>query len=182
MFTHIDFRSKQLRRLQLKIKPDIPFNEVLETLEEIDFICDPKFQEHLRFSLLELLNNSLRAHREHDIQDSIVLEFIINGEDLHVKVQDAGKGFDPGKLPYDLHIPAETIDIHSQDFENYRSDSGHTRFGMGLFIAKRTFDDFHLSFVDNDHEIVDWGSTKLIGTRIVLKKKGETLRVQEKGA
>lgn len=69
---------------------------------------------------MELVSNSLRAHREKAVKEKIVLR--IQGEKGRtlVRLRDLGGGFDISKLPYDITQPVNEIDTISDAFEAYR--------------------------------------------------------------
>ncbi|MBN1647535.1 MAG: ATP-binding protein [Spirochaetales bacterium] len=124
--------------------------------------------EQIMYSILELINNSLRAHREHRVSDDIFLHFAVDGPRLKILIQDNGRGFDPRSLPYKLDSNVSDVNLHSEDFQKYRETNGYKRFGMGLFITKKTFEFFRLNFLDQNGNPVDWESGKVKSTRIEL--------------
>jgi anti-sigma regulatory factor (Ser/Thr protein kinase) len=133
---------------------------------------------HIRFALLELVNNSLRAHRSESVEDPIFLEFQIiqnqsdignaNQIGLRIVLEDHGRGFDPSDLPYNLYGPVDTVDLQSDSFQLYREMHNQQRFGMGLFVTKRTFDSFRLEFIDFNENTTPYNPGKIRGTRISL--------------
>ena len=168
MDTYIDFRTKNCKYLRLNVHHDARFNDLLATLKDIrlpDTIID---HEQIMFSVLELVNNSLRAHREHKVSDDICLQFAVHGPRLKILIQDNGKGFNPESLPYRLEANINEVNLHSEDFQKYRETNGYKRFGMGLFITKKTFDFFRLVFLDRNGNPVEWESGKVKSTRIEL--------------
>jgi anti-sigma regulatory factor (Ser/Thr protein kinase) len=177
MFTRIEFRNRSLRRLVFHIKPEIDFGIVLGTLEEIRSGKDEALMVHIRFALLELINNSLRAHRSRSVSDPMRLEFRIiestgvqqpGVTGLQVLLEDHGRGFDPADLPYNIYGPASEVDLQSESFLLYRELHNQQRFGMGLFVTKRTFDRFKLEFIDFDGYPRDYSPGDIRGTRISL--------------
>jgi anti-sigma regulatory factor (Ser/Thr protein kinase) len=87
---------------------------------------------------------------------------------LEVRIRDFGGGFDTKKLPYNLEDDPSRLDLQSVEFENYQKRNGFTRFGMGIYVAKKTFDDFHLVFLDERDQPMSWRPGETVGTLIVL--------------
>lgn len=56
----------------------------------------------------------------------------------------------------------------SDQFSSYRQRHAGSRFGMGIYVAKKTFRDFHLGFVDASSQPCPWFSGKVKGTVIEL--------------
>lgn len=180
MFTYIEFRSKRLRRLQLNIKPEIDFGIVLGVLEEVQNSSEPRLMGHIRFALLELVNNSLRAHRSRQNSSDISIDFRIvehirevNNDGsaktgLSIVLEDSGGGFDPADLPYNIFAPLDNIDLQSESFQLYREMHNQQRFGMGLFVTRRTFDSFKLEFIDHYGNAGVYSPDDIRGTRISL--------------
>jgi len=110
----------------------------------------------------------VRAHREKAVAEEVRVGFSAGGGELSVTILDAGRGFDPTLLPYDLEAPPDSIDLLGDSFAEYRERHGGSRFGMGLYIAKRTFPRFRLSFVDREGRPCPWFSGSVKGTRIDL--------------
>lgn len=168
MDRYIDFRTKICKYLRLNVHHDAQFNDLLATLRDIKLPETSIDQEQIMFSVLELINNSLRAHREKKIIDDISLLFAVDVTSLKISVQDHGGGFDPEKLPYNLGQDINEVDLHDERFQKYRESNSFKRFGMGLYITKKTFDYFSLSFLDFHGEFTAWHPEKVKSTRIEL--------------
>jgi anti-sigma regulatory factor (Ser/Thr protein kinase) len=164
----LEIDGKQSRTVRLLVNPRTDFRQVIETLESIVMPPVRVNQEHVRFAVLELLNNSIRAHREKGEPRSIVLDLTISDGRLVVSIRDFGGGFDMAKLPYDLHEDPSRLDLHSSSFESYQKRNGFKRFGMGIYVAKKTFDEFRLVFLDSNDRPMPWVAGETVGTLITL--------------
>lgn len=127
--------------------------------------CD---EENGRYALLELLNNSLRAHRTHAVAEKIHVKIVADDDAMRITISDRGRGFDLASLPYDMETPVDEIDTDGVAFQEYREAAQYTRFGMGLLTARRVFSDFVLVFVDAEDGPVEFSSGNVVGTRISL--------------
>jgi sensor histidine kinase regulating citrate/malate metabolism len=165
---YIEYKQKNYRKLILNIAPDTEFNAILKVLNRLTFHGIQLNSDHIIFAVLELVNNSLRAHREKGINDRLRLEMGFNSDTLKIKIEDRGRGFDPARLPYKLDGDAEEVDLNSPDFQAYREKHGYLRFGMGLYLAKKTFSAFNLYFLDNELKPSEWGCSEIVGTCIEL--------------
>ena len=65
----MQFRKKKYKRITIRIKPQMEFKKILDTLEEIIFPELGNTQQNMKYAVLELINNSLRAHRENNISE-----------------------------------------------------------------------------------------------------------------
>lgn len=176
MIIHIDFRKKKLKRLRLLVSPQAKFSDIFTIFEEIRFFPGEFPRDNVVYALLELVNNSLRAQRETKSLEPILVGFNILGAALQIDIKDQGGGFNPKKLPFDIDSPVANVDINGKTFQEYRKFHKNTRFGMGLYIAKRTFSDFSLAFVDVKGEERTWAEeAAILGThiRLVHATKGE---------
>lgn len=124
--------------------------------------------DNIKYAVMELLNNSLRAHREKKVNKAIITTFNTCNSHLLINIKDYGGGFDPRKLPYDLGEDHQEINSQSSFFIEYREKNNYLRFGMGLLLAKRTFTNFDLGFFDNYEKQVNWESGEVAGTIIRL--------------
>jgi len=122
----------------------------------------------IRVSLLELISNSLRAHHERGATDPVIVDFICRRQSATIEVVDRGGGFVPSRLPYNLADPLDSIDLMNSTFRKYREDHDNRRFGMGLYIARKTFHSFTLGFVDSQGKTTPWFSGLVAGTRVEL--------------
>ena len=168
MIKNIIYKNKSYKKLRINIKPTAEFNDILIVLNEVHFEGYEDFEEQIIFAILELLNNSMRAHREKSVDDNIRLSFRLMSPMLHIVVQDWGGGFDPSSLPYELKENAEKIDTNSEIFQRYREKYNYLRFGIGLYVVKKTFSSFNLYFVDKNNRKVSWESGNTAGTCIEL--------------
>jgi anti-sigma regulatory factor (Ser/Thr protein kinase) len=164
----LQLNGQQSRTVRLRVSPHADFREVIRILEEIGMPPTRVRAEHIRFAILELLNNSIRAHREKGENRDIFLEMAVVENNLSITIRDFGGGFDPGKLPYDLAADASTLNLQSAPFEQYQKQNGYKRFGMGIYVAKRTFDDFQLAFFDSSGNPSPWSPGAIAGTVITL--------------
>lgn len=166
------FQDRPSDRVALAIDPREDFREVLRKIDAVafpDFVGNP---DNLRFAVLELISNSLRAHREIDSQEPIRVEFRSRDRHIEVEIRDFGGGFDPTRLPYDLAADPAGVDHNSAAFEEYRVRYENRRFGMGLLVARKTFPGFALRFFDRQHRAVRWGEASVWGTLIHLSTEG----------
>lgn len=170
MFKYIEYRGKKYRSVRLHIRTDADFNDILTELNEINFVSAPLSSEQIIYAILELINNSLRAQKERDVKKKLLTQFSITESNaLYIKIQDWGGGFDTKKLPYDLEGGTDSVDTNSETFQEYREEHGYMRFGIGLYVVKKTFSSFHLYFIDKELQPVPWESGKAEGTCIELK-------------
>ncbi len=165
---YIYFRKETSKRLILNVSTKTDFKEIFKIFNSIEFPGTKIHSDQVIFSILELINNSLRAHRECNSSENINIHFEIRNPELHIRVQDWGGGFDIKDLPYDLSKKAEEIDTNDQTFHEYREKNDYLRFGMGLYVAKKTFSSINLSFWDIEKRTVSWDSGKTAGTCIDL--------------
>ena len=164
----LQMKGKHSRTIRLSVNPQADFRQVIHTLEEIVLPPVRVNEEHVRFAVLELLNNSIRAHREKGESRDISIDLTISDGKLVVTIRDFGGGFDTGKLPYSLEADPSRLDLHSPEFEDYQKRNGFKRFGMGIYVAKKTFDEFRLVFLDERDQPMSWRPGETAGTLIVL--------------
>ena len=167
-----DFQSKQSDQVTVTIHPKADFREVLLTLESIQFPDFVGNAENIKYAVLELISNSLRAHKEKNVDKQVIAVFRAEDSKIDIEVKDFGGGFDPNDLPYPLAAPVETIDQSSDAFERYQEKHNHLRFGMGLLISKKTFPFFEVTFFDETEQAVQWGHSTVIGTLIRVSTIG----------
>jgi anti-sigma regulatory factor (Ser/Thr protein kinase) len=168
MMRYIEYQTKQCKTLRLRISPFADFHDIFHTLQVVRFPDLRANSSHIIYAILELVNNSLRAHREQENKQRIIVEFSVIRGNLIIRIEDRGGGFNPKNLPYDLSDDSSQIEINGPQFHEYREKNGYLRFGMGLYIAKRTFPSFDLHFVDDKGNKVPWNQDKVSGTRIIL--------------
>jgi anti-sigma regulatory factor (Ser/Thr protein kinase) len=169
----IFFRSRGYRRVQLKISPRVKFRKILELLEELVLPDTIYKADHIKYALLEMINNSLRAHRQYERPEPIEVALEVVNPYLRIVVRDWGPGFDPNSLPFSLDGDPRSIDLESDRFQEYRRLNGYQRFGMGLPLVMRTFDTFRLTFLDQAGcEIAweAWNPQRVRGTLISVTK------------
>ncbi len=164
------------RTVRINISPTVEFREILKVLNNI-YLPDYDGIDHdnIKYAVMELINNSLRAHREKRVNKVIITTFNTFNSHLTINIKDYGGGFDPGKLPYDLEKDHQEINPQSSSFIEYREKNNYLRFGMGLLLAKRTFTRFDLSFFDNYEKQVKWESGEAAGTIIRLSTGAQEL-------
>ena len=168
MSKEILFNNKPYRKVNLKINSNADFNKLLSVLNTIEITVVSVQSEHITYAVLELLNNSIRAHREKNVDKDIRTEFSVEDSALNIFIQDWGGGFNPENLPYDIQKNPEEIDMHGSIFQEYREQHGYKRFGIGMLIVKKTFDHFKIYFIDENMNPVTWKSGKTSGTCIEL--------------
>lgn len=169
MQRYIEYEKTRCKSLVFKISPSSGFQNILTKLNSIEFTGCNLTNEQITYAVLELINNSLRAHREADHDLPIRLRFMIDEKGLEIYLQDWGGGFDISKLPYNIHEDATEIDVHDDRFENYRNEHGYQRFGLGLYLAKKTFNYFSIFFIDENGSETTWESGNSAGTVVRLR-------------
>jgi anti-sigma regulatory factor (Ser/Thr protein kinase) len=172
MGNYFDFQSKRSDQVTVSIHPTADFREILLTLESIqfpDFIENP---DNIKYAILELISNSLRAHREKQVDKQVTAVFRAVDTTIDIEVKDFGGGFDPKRLPYPLEAAADTIDQTSDAFEEYQKKHNYLRFGMGLLVTKKTFPCFEVIFFNEDEQPVRWGEATVLGTVIRVSTSG----------
>jgi anti-sigma regulatory factor (Ser/Thr protein kinase) len=160
-------------RVELTVSPRADFRDVIHALETITFPPTGVSGESIRFAILELVNNSIRAHREKNEEREIRIVLSVSDGRLEISIRDFGGGFNPKALPYDLDADPRTLDLHSAPFDDYQHRHGYKRFGMGIYVAKKTFDRFQISFLDHQEKPLPWQEGKVAGTLITLSISAE---------
>jgi len=169
MKRYVAFEKKRCNNLVLKISPHTPFQDILARMEKIEFVGCSISSEHIIYSILELVNNSLRAQRSRKVEDPILLKIMTDSRGFEIELKDWGGGFDINSLPYSLDGDISEVNIHSEDFENYRQVHNYRRFGLGLYLARKTFHDFAIHFFDSEGNESEWVKGQSAGTRIKLR-------------
>jgi anti-sigma regulatory factor (Ser/Thr protein kinase) len=172
MGNYFDFQNRQSEQVTVTIHPEADFREILKTLESITFPDFVVNAENIKYAVLELISNSLRAHRENRIDKQVVAVFRAEDTKVDIEVKDYGGGFDPGRLPYPLETPADRVDLTSDAFEAYQEKHRYTRFGMGLLVTKKTFPRFQVIFFDEEGQPVRWGEREVTGTVVRVSTNG----------
>ncbi len=157
------------RSVRLAVSPRADFRQVIHTFDAIAMPRTRVSVENIRFAILELVNNSLRAHRERGEERDILVSMTVAAGRFSVAIRDFGGGFDPGRLPYRLDDDPAGLDLHSPPFEEYQKRNGYKRFGMGIIVAKKTFDSFHLQFLDERDMPSPFVPGRIVGTLITLE-------------
>ena len=172
MAESLALRSRRCRQVRLNIHPTAEYRRVLDILNSLDLPASVGNPENVKFAVLELISNSLRAHRERQVREPVhtVLRFE-NGQ-LTVTIRDSGGGFDPYSLPYDLEGDVKTVDLNGSRFQEYQKRNNYQRFGMGLLVARRVFPSFSLAFLDAAGRQVRWGEGAVSGTLIRMSTGG----------
>jgi anti-sigma regulatory factor (Ser/Thr protein kinase) len=166
MIKSLNVDGRKSRTIRVKVSPSADFRGVLHAFDSIEIPPTRVGPENLRFAILELINNSIRAHREHADDRDILIDLTVTSERLHIAVRDYGGGFDPTLLPYDLSADPKTLDIHMKSFQDYQTRNGFKKFGMGIYLAKKTFDHFQLIFLDENDTPTPWSPGGIVGTLI----------------
>ena len=120
MDAHLACKGKKSRELRLKIHPEADFRKILNVISDVTFPDTLDNVENIKYSLLELINNSLRAHRERKEQRKIIIRFNTISETFDINIKDYGGGFDPALLPYDLNSNHGQIDHTGPKFQKYQ--------------------------------------------------------------
>jgi anti-sigma regulatory factor (Ser/Thr protein kinase) len=172
MLESLALRSRRCRQLRLNIHPTAEYRKVLDILNSLDLPASVGNPENVKFAVLELISNSLRAHRERQVREPV--HTVLRYEDGHltVTIRDFGGGFDPYSLPYDLEGDVQAVDLNGSRFQEYQRRNNFQRFGMGLLVARRVFPSFSLAFLDAEGREVGWGEGAVSGTLIRMSTGG----------
>lgn len=165
---YILYQNRAYKQVSISIRPDAEFNDILLILNSLEFKECKQNEEQIIFAILELLNNSLRAHREKNIYECIRLIFRAEKKKLYISISDWGGGFDPNRLPYSIDEEPDNIDTNNEVFHQYRAKFNYLRFGIGLYVVKKTFSTFDLYFIDKQKQRVTWESGQAAGTCVEL--------------
>ncbi len=141
---YIVYQGQEYDSLTLNISKEMPFREIFERINALSFPFVPVKDEHVRYALLELLGNSVRAHRAKDSDEEIRLTLDVRDARLHITITDHGGGFDITMPP------------------NHRS------FGKGLKLARKLFSVFEIGFYDENNSVIPYTPGEVIGTRIKI--------------
>lgn len=167
----IQYHGKEYKRINFKISCDSDLASISHRINEVLIPGLQIEKETFLHSITELIDNSINAHKEKQINSPVILCFSLENEDLVITIRDKGRGFDIMELPYNLDDPVSAIDINGKNFQIYREKSNYRKFGTGLFNAKKTFDSFSLSFLNKDGKLLSYGSHNIEGTLIKVKTK-----------
>lgn len=152
----------------MNISGDAPFHKILKQVNGLTIPDSPHDDEHTRYAMLELINNSIRAHREKGIKDTIRTELYVKDDILEIHIIDRGGGFSIDELPYDMGESVEEIDTNSGRFQEYRENNQYKKFGMGLIVARRLFPVFKINFYNENEYDIPYEPSEVIGTRIEM--------------
>jgi anti-sigma regulatory factor (Ser/Thr protein kinase) len=166
-------RSRRCRQLRLNIHPAAEYRRILDVLNCLELPTSLGNPENVKFAVLELISNSLRAHRERRVEQQVLTMLRYEDGYLTVTIRDFGGGFDPYSLPYDLEGDVRAVDPNGSRFLEYQKRNNFQRFGMGLLVARRVFPDFSLVFLDAEGRPVRWGEGQVSGTFIQMSTQGE---------
>jgi anti-sigma regulatory factor (Ser/Thr protein kinase) len=168
MSPYLEYRSQRYSTLSLEIDPGTEFRQVVDDFGELRYPPIGVNHDLVGFALLELVSNSIRAHKEHGVDEPVRVTFAATDRELGITVLDSGRGFNPALLPYDIGAPVETVDLMGDAFASYRDRSGGSRFGMGIYSARKIFPRFSIAFVDRSGSRCPWFAGAVRGTRIDL--------------
>jgi anti-sigma regulatory factor (Ser/Thr protein kinase) len=172
MVESLTLRSRRCRQLRLNIHPSAEYRKVLDILNSLNLPASIGNPENVKFAVLELISNSLRAHREKQVQEMVLTVLRFEDGHLTVTIRDFGGGFDPYSLPFDLQGDVRAVDPNGNRFQEYQKRNNFQRFGMGLLVARRVFPSFSLVFLDAVGRQVRWGKGTVSGTLIRLSTRG----------
>ena len=88
----LQMNDKRSRTIRLSVNPRADFRDVIRTLESITLPRVRVSNEHVRFAVLELLNNSIRAHKEKREPRDISIDLTMTDGKLVVTIRDYGGG------------------------------------------------------------------------------------------
>jgi anti-sigma regulatory factor (Ser/Thr protein kinase) len=157
--------------LRVLLDPRSRIRVILEELSLMELEGIEAEKDRIIYALIELITNSMRAQRERLRFSPISLEISARDGSYHFRIRDSGGGFDPRALPYDIDLPPSSVSVDDPKFHAYREAHAFSRFGMGIHIARLTFDDFDLSFIDKDGTRLPWYSGRVWGTSIAATKR-----------
>ena len=166
---YIKYKAKKYKTVCIKLSGTSDFNALLKEFNALSFCPLEDKIENIRYAILELVNNSIRAHKESGSSGLILLDLAINQDFLKISIKDSGGGFDTECLPYDINQDISLIDMNAPSFQEYREKHGYNRFGMGLLVTKRTFDYFDITFYDKSGAAVPWERGAVVGTIIEMR-------------
>ena len=77
MARYIQYEKKRYKKLSFRIFPSTDFQQILSKLNNVSFSHSSLTPEQIIYAVLELINNSLRAHREKEHDLPIYLRFAV---------------------------------------------------------------------------------------------------------
>jgi len=161
-----------IRRIKLSFRNTCSIVDICDTVESLSLPLGNDDECCARYSLMELLNNAVRASAETNAAQPPCLELCCDSDQLNFRVSDQAGGFDPKRLPYDFYAVKDEIDLEDEAFDEYRTTHNDMRFGIGLVMARRAMPNFRLFFVDaNGDETVWKDDGSVLGTVITFSIK-----------
>lgn len=146
----LKYKTDSYKNLIFNISDNAPLNAILKCINIVESGISCELQEHIFYSIMELVNNSLRAQKLLNIIDKpIKLKFTTTEKTLIISISDSGGGFDINELPYNILEPVKLIDQQGPSFQAYREKYEYKRFGMGILTARKLFDHFSIAFLNN---------------------------------
>lgn len=164
---YLRFEGKEYQNLNIKISVKAPFKTILNDMNKVELLKTDISQEHVRYAILELINNSLRAHRDKEEDRNILLKMRSKEDGIEIELIDWGGGFDLEELPYSLDQNYDEIDMQSPRFQSYRERFQYRRFGMGILSTKKVFPHFEILF-HKDENVCEYKPGETSGTLIRL--------------
>lgn len=168
----IIFNGKKCESIKFTFNREHNTFQIINKLNKValPLIAD-KDEDILKFVILELINNSLRASQKIYTLNPITMDIRFCKEKIEVIVKDGAGGFDISNLPYDIMKKIDKINVLSDNFLAYREEHNFERFGMGLYLAKTWADEFLIGFINERGENAVYnGPGSVYGTKIYIKK------------
>ena len=158
------YKEKEYKRIIFRLNPELGVNTILNSLENLKLNKVEEKSYCIKYAVLELISNSIRAHRKKKIDDPVCITFEENNSTLNVEIRDKGGGFDPRILPYNIEEPVDRIDFQSDAFTQYQKDHNYKRYGMGILLARKVFPVFAICFYNRTGEDSSWEEGNIVGT------------------
>ena len=167
----LTYNGKKCREINVTYKNDIDGQHVFANVSRIKLPFAQKDQDVVRFVILELITNSLRAAKEVKSPHPVNMELKLSDKEISLCVKDGAGGFDLSSLPYDINSDISKVNCNDDRFLEYREKNDYQKFGYGLYLVKSWSDYFDISFTDKNGNIVDKPSgAQVFGTKVVVKK------------
>ena len=154
-------------RVRLSFSNDCSSDAIFDALQNLVLPLGEESVICMRYALVELVANAVRASRDHHALTPVRLTIWSEDDQFRFELIDHAGGFDPAILPYDFYGSADAINLESDTFDAYRARNGHRRFGIGLVMARRAVEDFRLDFLDADGCEREWASDGSIKGTVV---------------
>jgi len=166
---YLKYKDEMYRSLIFNISDKAPLNAILKCINLVDSGISHELEEHIYYSTMELVNNSLRAHREKGISSRPVRVKVSAGDELlSIEILDYGGGFNTAELPYNYLLPPEKVNTEDFSFQRYREKYEYRRFGMGLLTARQLADTFSLLFHRNGEKSDTYREGETDGTIVTM--------------